>query len=78
MKITPKITKNRLNKRFFANDDNFIEYICFYISINITPIIPRTMPILFVKDKSSLKIKTPTNTRIIKFKTAKMEIAFER
>ena len=39
------------------NDSNFIEYICFYISINIMPIIPRTMPILFVKDKSSLKIK---------------------
>ena len=47
------------------------------ISIKATPKIPKAIPTLFIKDKSSLKIKTPTRATIIRFRIVKIEMALD-
>lgn len=44
----------------------------------ITLTIPIKIPILFTRDKSSLKYKTPTRTTIIRFRIVIIEIALDK
>ena len=49
----------------------------YYNSINITLTTPKPIHNLFIKDKSSLKIKTPTRATIIRFRIVKIEMALD-